>query len=39
VAVALSEEFKQAAEEAGGFGRVGVILCGGNVDLMKLPWQ
>lgn len=34
VAVALSDEFKSL----NGLNKVGVVLCGGNVDLDKLPW-
>ncbi len=34
VAVALSDEFKSLE----GLSKVGVVLCGGNVDLDKLPW-
>jgi len=34
VAVALSDEFKSMP----GMQRVGVVLCGGNVDLDRLPW-
>jgi len=36
VAVALGARFAQM--EGGGLGRVGVVLCGGNQDLDKIPW-
>ena len=35
IAAALSDKLKEMAE---GGKKVGVILCGGNVDMMKLPW-
>jgi threonine dehydratase len=35
VAVILSEQFRQLP----GLRRVGVVLCGGNVDLDRLPWR
>lgn len=35
VAVVLSERFKQLE----GIDKVGVVICGGNVDLDKLPWM
>ena len=34
VAVALSDEFKHEHSIA----RVGIVLCGGNVDIDALPW-
>ena len=41
IAVALSEVFKRDVAEAEGstVRRVGIILCGGNVDLDHLPWK
>ena len=41
IAVALSEVFKRDVAEAEGstVQRVGIILCGGNVDLDNLPWK
>lgn len=36
-AVALSQEFKLLAGPA--VRRVGVILCGGNQDLDRIPWM
>ena len=39
VSVVLSETFKKYLKEnAPGVKRVGVIICGGNVDLDALPW-
>ena len=37
VAAALSPKFKQMAGPE--VKKVGVILCGGNVDLEQLPWM
>ena len=37
VAAVLSEQFRELAKPAE-VKRVGVILCGGNVDLNNLPW-
>lgn len=36
VAVALSDKFHQAHPE---LKNIGVIMCGGNVDLADLPWN
>lgn len=38
VAVALGDEFKKFADE-NNLKRIGVILCGGNQDIDKLPWM
>jgi threonine dehydratase len=35
VAVALSDEMRALP----GLRRVGIVLCGGNVDLDRLPWS
>ena len=37
MAVVTSDRFKKFASEHG-FKRIAVILCGGNMDLSKLPW-
>ena len=37
VAAVLNEQFREMAGT--GVRRVGVILCGGNVDLDRLPWM
>ena len=39
VAVALGKEFREkysVDENGGGFQRVGIVLCGGNVDVLKI---
>lgn len=35
VAAAMSEKLKQMDP---GIKKIGVILCGGNIDILKLPW-
>jgi serine racemase len=36
VAVALGDEFRQKYSVQNGFKNVGIVLCGGNVDILKV---